>query len=289
MKKIIAIMLVIVTLFSTVTVTVSAAEAQTANQTAGNETTGSITNDDMTIKGTNSFGNMLSEEIQQNTDETPDNGSRISEVEMNGTTASVTYDALMDCTILIGIFDENTDQLVASGKSEVSKEETSVQITIEATQLPEYYVVKGYMLGDNNSPIAPEFSTTLYTKSIQEIKNKTVADFDESQVLNLDESDETNFAVYKEGTVVLEYEEGYNTPEIIDSTNGTYTFSNATEELLSLQSGDALSYQYSEKDVLVLVVDTITADGTTVTIKEKDSDLKDVFELVKIEATSGSS
>ncbi len=150
-------------LVSTVTMTVSATETQSANQTSSNEATGSITNDDVTVKGTNSFGNILSEELQQSTTETTDNGSRISNVEMNGTTASVTNDALMDCTILIGVFDENTDQLLASGKSDVSKEETSVEIAIETTEMTEYYVVKGYMLGGNNSPIAPEYNTTLYT------------------------------------------------------------------------------------------------------------------------------
>ncbi len=98
-------------------------------------------------------------------------------------------------------------------------------------------------------------------------------------MLNLDESDETNFAVYKEDTVVVEYEEGYNVPELIDNENGKYIFSNATEELLSLQSGEDFSYQYSEKDVLVLVVDTISVDGTTVTITKKDAELKDILSL----------
>ncbi len=280
MKKIISILLVVVILITSFIIPVSAEEVKTEKPTT------SVSNDDLTLMGTNSFGNMLSSKIQENTSEMTDNGSRISDIQIEGTTATVTFSAIEDCTILVGIFDETTDQLLASGKSEVTKDSNSIDITIETETMPEYFSIKAYMLNGINSPIAPEYNSALYTKAIQELKSKTIHDFGDSEILNLDESEETNFAVFKDGTVIIENQENYNVPELIDVENGKYVFSNANEQMISLKSGDAFSYTYSENDVLVAVVDTIEIDGTTITITESKAELEDVFEYVKIESNS---
>ncbi|MEE1220025.1 MAG: leucine-rich repeat protein [Ruminococcus sp.] len=277
-KRLISILLVTVMLCTSVIIPVSAEETSTPK----NGVT-SVTDGNLAVTGTNSFGNLLSDKIQENTSQMNDCGSRISDIQVEGTTATVSYSAIEDCTILVGIFDETTDQLLFSGKTDVKKDEQSATVTIEADEMPKYFKIKAYMLNGINSPIAPEYNSPLYTKKIQELKEKTVNDFDESKVLNLDENEETNFAVYKDGTMIIEYQEGYNIPELIDSQNGKYVFSNASKEMLSLKSGDTFSCTYSESDVLVAVVDTIVISGTTVTITEGKTELEDVFEYVKIE------
>ena len=280
-KKLISMLLVTVMLCTSVIIPVSATEEQT--QTTDSTTT-SIENDDLTVTGTNSFGNLLSDKIQESSSEMTDTGSRISDIQIEGTTATVTYSALEDCTILVGIFDETTDQLLASGKSKVSKNVQTAVITIETDAMPEYYKIKAYMLNGDNSPIATEYNSPLYTKEIQDLKKKTIHDFGDSEVLQLGEEEDTNFAVFKEGTKIIKYQEGYNIPELIDSENGKYVFSNASDEIMSLESGDAFSCTYSESDILLAVVDTIQISGTTVTITEKDAEIEDIFECVKIES-----
>ena len=273
-KKLISILLVSIMLCTSVIIPVSAEETTTPNNGIA-----SVTNDDLSVTGTNSFGNMLSDKIQENTSEMNDTGSRISDIQIEGTTATVSYSAIQDCTVLVGIFDETTDQMVASGKTEVKKDEQSATVTIETEAMPKYFKIKAYMLNGINSPIAPEYNSPLYTKKIQELKEKTVNDFDESKVLNLDENEETNFAVYKDGTIIIEYKEGYNVPELIDSQNGKYVFSNASKEMLALKSGDTFSCSYSESDVLIAIVDTIKISGTTVTITEGKTEIEDVFNM----------
>ena len=283
-KKFISFLIVTAMLFSSVPITVSATENSTSEESAV-----SVSNDDIAINGTNSFGNLLSAKLEDYTSEAEDSGSRISDIQITDTTATVTFDAIEDCTILVGIFDETTDQLLASGTTDVTTDQKTVDVSIETDTMPEYFVVKGYMLNSINSMIASEYNSPLYTREIQELKSKTVDDFEESEVLNLDDNDDTNFAVYKDGTVIIEYQEGYNVPERIDSENRTYVFSNATEEMMSLQSGDTLSYTYSEQEVLVVIVDSIVVEGTTVTITEKEAELEEIFEYVKIESESSSS
>ena len=281
LKKFISVLLAVVIVTSTfTTMTVSATEQNPA----------SISNNDVSVQGENSFGNMLSGKIEDAmVQETTSADFALSGLKIEDKTATVEYTSAIDCTILVALYDEATNKMVASGKSVVSSEEDIVTITIEAEEMPKYFVATAYMLDSNNAPLTDEFTTELYTEEIQMVKAMKATDFEEDRVLKLEDTDETNFAVYSEDTKVLEYEENYNIPAKVDDENGIYVFSNANDDLKTLVKGDMLAYEYSADNIIILKVDTIKIDGNTVTITEGDAELEDVFDYVKIETSQDTS
>ena len=280
-KKFISALLAVVIVTSTfTTMTVSATEDSSAN----------IVNNDLSVQGENSFGNMLSNELEDAmAQETTSADFALTGLKIEGQTATVEYMSAIDCTILVALYDESTNKMVASGKSLISSEEDVAKITIEAEEMPKYFIATAYMLDSNNVPLTDEFTTELYTEEIQKVKAMKATDFEEDRVLKLEDTDETNFAVYSEDTKVLEYKENYNIPETIDDENGIYVFSNCNDELKTLVKGDMLSYEYSLDNIIILKVDTIKIDGDTVTITEGDAELEEVFDYVKIEGSQDTS
>jgi len=75
-EKLILMLLVTVMICTSVIIPVSAAEEQKTTDS----TTTSIENGDLTVTGTNSFGNLLSDKIQESSSEMTDSGSRISDI-----------------------------------------------------------------------------------------------------------------------------------------------------------------------------------------------------------------
>ncbi len=280
-KKFISALLAVVIVTSTfTTMTVSATEDSSAN----------IVNNDLSVQGENSFGNMLSNELEgAMAQETTSADFALTGLKIEGQTATVEYMSAIDCTILVALYDEATNRMVASGKSLISSEEDVAKITIEAEEMPKYFIATAYMLDSNNAPLTDEFTTELYTEEIQKVKAMKATDFEEDRVLKLEDTDETNFAVYSDDTKVLEYKENYNIPVTIDDENGIYVFSNCNDELKTLVKGDMLSYEYSLDNIIILKVDTIKIDGDTVTITEGDAELEDVFDYVKIEGSQDTS
>ncbi len=280
-KRFLSITLAMIIAMSTFsTISVSATQNTPAN----------IKNTQLSAQGENSLGNMIADELDEamSQDLTSADFS-ITGLTIEGHTATVDYMSAIDCTILVALYDEKTGRMSASGKSSVTSENDVATINIEATLMPQYFVATAYMLDKNNAPLTDEFTTELYTEDIKKVKEMKATDFDEELVLNLDDSDGTNFAVYSEDTKVLEYKENFNIPERIDDENGIYVFSNADEELKSLKKGDMFVYEYSIDNIFIFEVDTIEVNGDTVTITEGEAELEEVFDYVKIEAKQDTS
>ncbi len=277
-KKIISVLLITAIMISTVTIGVSATETNT------NNTTADLTNDNVEFSGSNSFGNLVSESIGNYNDEMAENSDyRITGLEITANIATVRYEVSGDCTVVVGIYDEETEQMLGSGKSAVTKDKYSVDLEIVTDAMPQYFVAKAFIIDGNNNPLSSAFTSEMYTQAIQEVKQMTADQFDSDRVLKLEESNETNFAVYADDVKVVDYQEGNNVPVTVDSENGKYVFSNATADLTALTAGDTFSYAYDEKNVLIVKVASISVDGDTVTITEAEADIEEVFDYVKIE------
>ena len=238
---------------------------------------------DLTVTSENSVGDLLANTIDENQQDTSE-ACYVTDLEITGSTATVSFQTLMDSDIVVGIYTEDGKQLLASGTVAVTSEEDSVTVTLNG-EMPEYFVASAYLLdAESHQPLSEEYTTQLYTYEMQQLISKTTADFDPDLVVNLDDDPNTNFAVFSEDTVMVEETAGTNV--LTDNGNGTYTVVNADNSVMSLQPGDVFTYEQGE-DLLVIVVENITVNGTTVTITEKaDADLADAFEYVKIEANS---
>ena len=92
----------------------------------------------------------------------------------------------------------------------------------------------------------------MYTRDMQELLASTVDDYDPDRVLNLDSDKTTNFAVYGEDTIVIDYVPGVNTVSAIDDESRTYVINNADDQIKALQPGDVLAYPFAVNDILIV-------------------------------------
>ncbi len=239
----------------------------------------------LAVSGTNSVGKLISKEVSQETDETT-GGNKISDLTVDGNTAAVQFTTdTNECDIVVAIYDENNGtHMLASGTVTVYSGDSEVSIELSG-DIPESFVATAYMLErESHSPLCTAYMTKMYTSEMQAFLATTVNDYDEKLVFNLDDSEETNFAVFNEDTLRADESSGMS---IEDKGNGIYIVTNADADVKALSEGDEFAYTYDDGTVLLVAVASITIDGDTVTITEAaDADLQDFFDYVKIEGTN---
>ena len=239
----------------------------------------------LAVSGTNSVGKLISKEVSQETDETT-GGNKISDLTVDGNTAAVQFTTdTNECDIVVAIYDENNGtHMLASGTVTVYSGDSKVSIELSG-DIPESFVATAYMLErESHSPLCTAYTTKMYTLEMQAFLATTVNDYDEKLVFNLDDSEETNFAVFNEDTLRADESNGMS---IEDKGNGIYIVTNADADVKALSEGDEFAYTYDDGTVLLVAVASITIDGDTVTITEAaDADLQDFFDYVKIEGTN---
>lgn len=272
-KRILACLLVLVTLVSYLPPKASAAETQPQIK------------NDVTVEGTNSFGTLLANTVQNDPQsQSEGEDSRICDLQIEGTLATVEYTTDRAAKVVVAIYTEDGATMLGSGVTEVVPEDTQTVVEIQIASMPRYYSAAAYLLdAETNDPLSPVFRTQLYTKVVQDLKNSTVEDYDPERVLNLDNSNTTNFAVFGENTILVQ--EG--SPCQISGGNGVYTVTNADERFLSMKAGDSFAAPQKDGSTLIVKAAKVSVQGDTVTIYEDaDADLSDVFDFVKIEGGS---
>lgn len=278
-KRIISLILVTTLLFGMMPVSGSAAEVP------------EVDTGDVTIAGTNGFGNLLSEAIseeQEQTESEHNGGYTVTDLEIVDNVATVTYDTMEEAILIVALYSEDGMQMLSSAKATVTPEATEATITFDGT-MPEYFLASAYLVDVYDlSPLCAAYDTPMYTREMQELLASTVDDYDPEKVLNLDEDETTNFAVYAETTKVIQYVEGYNIVASINDETATYVIENADEQFTSLQAGDIFAYPYGECEMLILKVGSILLNGSTVTVTGNELEIGEVFSYVKLDGKSES-
>lgn len=282
-SKFLAITLVITLIFSVFSVSAGAVSAdEKSNSQNAN------VQDNLSVSGTNSLGTMLANEIADKNEETEDNnGYNVFSVAVSGNNAVVSFETVTDATLLVAIYNESCDTLIATGTTEVTNGETEKNVILDTNDMPQYFYVKGYLIDTTtNKPLCTAYSSPMYTKDMQEFLSKTTDDFEENKVLNFDNDDNNNFAVYKDEVKLVDESGETNKVTKSDDTTKTYVIENIDDSISSLSEGDIFSYDYSNGDALIVKVANIAIDGTTATITDEDANLDDVFDYVKIDSTA---
>ena len=194
------------------------------------------------------------------------NGCNVFSIDMSGNQASVSFETTQDATLVVAVYDENGNQMLASGKKNVTNTETETTVTINSGTIPQYYLVRGYLIETETlRPICTVYESSMYTQEMQEFLAKTTDDFDEEKVLNLDDDDTNNFAVYGDDTIIIPSETGKNIVVSADDSTNTYVIKNADTDMTSLEEGDIFSYEYADGQFIITKVSMLIA------IKEKRS------------------
>ncbi len=238
----------------------------------------------MKVSGTDTLGNLLADELSAvSTEQKENNGYNIFSVEVEGTKASVSFETLQDSAIVVAIYDNDNIKMITSGYTEVSAEETEAVIEINTEDIPKYFYIRAYLVNpDKLRPLSTEYSSPMYTQSMQEFLSKTVDDFDSDKVINLDENEDTNFAVFEDNIIIIPEETGKNTVISANDETLTYVFGNIDENITSLKAGDIFAYEYEDK-LLIVKVENVSVSGTTATVTGQNMELEEVFEHLRID------
>ena len=268
-----------------------------ANTISGNDASTSknmkehvgISENELDVEGTSSFGKMFAEAIEEKEyEQQKNNGYNIFSIEMNGNTASVELDAVDDCTLVVGIYDEAGEKLLNVGTTTVTagSEKASLVIDTASESIPTYFYLRGFLVDTYTyRPLCTVYESPNYTQEMQEFFAKTTTDFAADRVLNFDNSADNNFAIYKDDVVVVEENDTSNQFECVDETSQKYVVENADGTVTSLSSGDIFVYEEAD-EVYIIKVAHVDVDGTTATIYGSDASMEEVFSYIKIDASS---
>lgn len=264
-----------------------AAYAQTEQEQTGQA---EVDTSNVSVNATNSFGQLLVNGIEGQSTDADGSTNRITNVTMNGRTANVQFVLDGTADLMVAIYTDGTEEeMVASGTTEVSgsADNGAAQVSIVG-DIPETYTIKAFLLDKtDHSPLSSAYTDVSHTQVMVDLDKATVDDFPEDRVINLDNQDNTNFAVVNKETTLLTYEDntaGENQLLSEDDTSLVYTFGNAGAEIRNLQPGDILTYEYAPGELLIARVQDITVNGDIVTIQGDDTlEPTDVFDILKIE------
>ncbi len=242
----------------------------------------------LSVEGSNSFGNLLEQTLNDKLEEQEENnGCNIFSAEVIDTTVVVDFETVENCTLVVGIYDESGEQMLASGSAETIKGERTAYVEIETDQMPEYFYLRAFLADTEDfRPLCTVYESPNYTQEMQEFLSKTTDDFQADRVLNLDDDKTNNFAVYDEDTKLITQHEDVNQIAAADEVNQVYVIENADSSVTSLQTGDIFAYEHGDNEVLIIKVSSIEMNGTTATIIGEETSLEDVFAYIKIDATA---
>ncbi|MCR5502532.1 MAG: hypothetical protein K6F53_05965 [Lachnospiraceae bacterium] len=247
-----------------------------------------LSNDDISITGTDSVGQLLGDALSGKASEQIENdGHNIFSVEMNGATASVDFETLHDAELIVAIYEEDGVKLLGTGKTFVLAGETSCEVAVGIDPMPQYFYIRAYLvLDDSLESLCTPYENPNYTREMQEFLATTATDFEQDLILNLDESVEDNFLVYNEDVIRIAEDGVTNTVISVNEETSEYVFGEIDTKIADAVPGNTIAYEYADGSLVIFVIDTIgfSEDGKTATITGKQGELEEIFDFVKIDA-----
>ncbi len=235
-------------------------------------------------EATSSVGKLITDELSETQEDKTNEAYFISDVTMSGATAKVSLYCEDDCRVIVTAYDEKTGEMLTTGIADVEAKAETATVSMKAAELPQYYLLKAFLVGENNQALCDNFATEHYTSKFEEIMDKDIFDFDPDKVLNLDEQSDTNFMVLADGTKTVTGSSSKNVLVNADVDNNKYEFSNIDNQITSLKPGDKFYLDNGdEENITVIIVKSVSVNGTSATIIAEESQLEDLFDYIKID------
>ena len=276
-KKMLCVALVLLLMVASVPVTVFAEEPEYE------------TEQNLSYSANNAIGNTLLSAMEDTNEQTSiDNGFGIFGVNLNGFVADVSLSAPDNATVIVAVYDEDTDVMVTSGQGVANSDTGRTTVNLKECELPDYYIIKVFIINSSNIPVCEPYTNEEYTRAYEEFFAKTVYDFDEEQVMNFDISDEDNFAVVSDDSIIISKDKKKNIVVTDDYENGIYVFENADNDIKSLKNGDILYYVYgdgADEYILTKVGKVETSDGLTTVTAAEECEIGELFSYIDIDTS----
>ena len=283
LKKIMSITLIVsMILGSAYTFESDKKNVYAAENNSGNAADYAQVGNDIKVSSDTSMGKLIADKLSQADSEQQSNdGYNVFSVNVQGKSAEAEFECTGDAQLIVAIYSEDGTEYKGMGKADIEQADKKAQIDIEIDTMPEFFLIKAFMIDDTMSPLCKAYESTMYTKEMQDFLSKTTDDFDKDKVLNLDSDKTNNFAVYKDD--VTRVSSGNNNTLVsYDDAKGEYRFSNVNSTITQLKSGDIFAYNNNGTEIIVKV-DRIVVNGTEAIIYSQETSLEEVFDYVKID------
>ena len=231
MKKLLALLIVISIVSTSMGTAVFAssdlpAETQSDQKTESEDNLQNNANID--VEGTDSVGDILALAISEENEKSEERQKSVNSItglDFSENNASVEYQTEEDAEIVVAVYDEQHSRMLASGNTDASKDGTVASVTITG-DMPQYFVATAFLLDkESHEALCDSFTTEMYTKDIQDLKNSTTDNYDQDKVVQLEEGNkDTNFAVFNDETKVVTEDSEKNQIKDNGDRFGTFCF-----------------------------------------------------------------
>lgn len=233
----------------------------------------------------NSFGDMIARSINRESMRIA-MSSVVYGVEMNGTEATVSYGSEVSGRAVVCVYEDvgadKVPRLLGTGIQDFDAELDTVTVPVEMKALPEYYLVRVYLIGENDVPLSAEYTDPMHTREMQQLLKSDISYYMEDyEVLNLDYRTDTNFAVYNEDVAVLYFSRRENVVLSQDNENCVFEIENYTGPT---KSGAIVSVECGNGTAAIFKVDSVETNGEVTTIQgDRSMKAEDAFLYLKLE------
>lgn len=283
-RKIVALLASAVTTVTTLSANYSEVFAETTQETAV-----SSADSDYEVKSGGLLGNLMPDEFKslaEENEEKENSDYAVYKLEYDNDMKNIiiSYSAKQDCKIFIGFYNDEGTQLYTSVTADVP-EGTNAQMAVERPDsLPDYYMIKAFMVGQFNNPVSKSCTYDKCTKAIQDILSKTIDDLEEEckegKVIQFSENDKESFIVTKDAYVTI-YSDDTKDTFIEQREDDKYVFKNY-DKVKNLSEGQTVLV-CTPKEMLLFVVDTIDIQNGELIITKKPVNLEDIVSLIRFD------
>ena len=246
-----------------------------------NSSEASIEQDGLRLESTNAVGKVLAKAASEQTaQQSGDYG--IIDVEIAGNIVNVQINNEESCTVVVAVYDDDTGRMIGSGFCDAEKDADIVDVELNVSEVPEYYLLRVFLIDSQKAALCEEYRYIEHTHNFIDAKSKTVDDFPDNVVLNLDESKTNNFAVVADEGIEITTDGVKNI--LASSENDVYTFNNIDSQFDSLKVGDVISYTDGEQNSIVIKISSVKIQGNTAVIgSDADAAIDELFSFLKID------
>ena len=240
-----------------------------------------IEQDGLRLESTNAVGKVLAKAASEQTaQQSGDYG--IIDVEIAGNIVNVQINNEESCTVVVAVYDDDTGRMIGSGFCDAEKDADIVDVELNVSEVPEYYLLRVFLIDSQKAALCEEYRYIEHTHNFIDAKSKTVDDFPDNVVLNLDESKTNNFAVVADEGIEITTDGVKNI--LASSENDVYTFNNIDSQFDSLKVGDVISYTDGEQNSIVIKISSVKIQGNTAVIgSDADATIDELFSFLKID------
>ena len=247
-------------------------------------------NSDVKVSG--SIGSLISDELQsgqkENSNEIEDYAVYDVDYDPDTSMINVSYGAKSDCTLFVGFYNDDCTELIYSKTVDleanyISDVETAIPVT-----LPDYYLIKCFIVDDMKRPLCKAKTNDRYTKAVQDILEKKYDDkeFDQNNVVFFEENDKSNFFVAKQElhSITSTDNADHYIENVEAEEKGEYSFEKI-DKIADLKKGDEVVV-YTDNQNLLFIIDKIKIEGDKATITSKDCELEDLCSFIKLDSST---